>query len=209
MALSRRRPEAWRDDARRIWVEADLLDEATIEAAADRARAEAPELVIAATGLLHGPGLAPEKTYRSLNRESLTDVFAVNAVGPALLAKHFLPLAPPRSKSVFAAISARVGSIGDNRLGGWHSYRASKAALNMLIRTLAIEHKRSRPFGACVALHPGTVDTPLSRPFQSNVPQGGLFSASHAAGQLLEVISGLEPEQTGRFFAWDGSEIPW
>ena len=121
----------------------------------------------------------------------MNDVLAINTVGPAIVAKHFLPRMRRKGKSVFAVLSARVGSIGDNRLGGWTSYRASKAALNMVIRTLAIEHARRFPESILAALHPGTVDTPLSEPFQRNVPEGKLFSSDLAAQQLLQVIDGL------------------
>ncbi|MBZ6379544.1 hypothetical protein B5C34_07225 [Pacificimonas flava] len=183
----------------------DVEDEETVQRAA--AQVGEADLVIVATGLLHGDGYGPEKTYRSLSEEGLARAFQVNAIGPALVAKHFLPLLRREGRSVFAALSARVGSIADNRLGGWYGYRASKAALNQLIRTLAIEHRRKFPNSLCVALHPGTVDTALSKPFQSNVAEDKLFSAAYAARQLLTVIDGLDPEQTGRIFAWDGQEI--
>ena len=123
--------------------------------------------------------------------------------------KHVLPLSPRSGKFVFASLSARVGSIGDNRLGGWYAYRASKAALNMLIRTLAIEHRRTRPSGVCVALHPGTVETALSEPFRSGVPAEKLFSPAQAAEALLAVMDRLGPEANGGFYAWDGAPIPW
>jgi NAD(P)-dependent dehydrogenase (short-subunit alcohol dehydrogenase family) len=126
-----------------------------------------------------------------------------------LVAKHLLPLTPRSGPSLFAALSARVGSIGDNHLGGWYGYRASKAALNMLIRTIATEHRRTRPLGLCVALHPGTVDTALSAPFRSGVPDGKLFTPQQSAAALLDVMNNLGPEANGGFFAWDGSEIPW
>ena len=133
----------------------------------------------------------------------------MNAAGPALAAKYLLPLTPKTRPSLFAALSARVGSIGDNHLGGWYGYRASKAALNMLVRGLAIEHRRTRPMGNCVVLHPGTVDTALSAPFQSGVRDGGLFTPAQSAAALLGVMDRLGPEANGGFFAWDGSPIPW
>lgn len=186
----------------------DLEDEASLAAAAARFKADGPvHLVIVATGFLHAPGLAPEKAWRALDPLAMQRIFAVNAIGPALVAKHVLPILPRSGKSAFAALSARVGSISDNRLGGWHSYRASKAALNMIIRTLAIELARSHPGAVCVALHPGTVDTDLSRPFQDGVPSGSLTTPDIAAGRLLGVIDGLSPEQSGRLFGWDGHEI--
>ncbi len=126
-----------------------------------------------------------------------------------MVAKHFLPLLPRQGKSVFAALSARVGSIGDNRLGGWYGYRASKAGLNMIIRTLSIELTRSKPEAICVGLHPGTVDTALSRPFQSSLPPGCLFSPERSAGELLKVVDKLTCEDTGRIFAWDVNSIPY
>ena len=190
----------------------DLEDEASIAKAADtiRSRAEALSLVIVATGLLHdGDRLQPEKTWRSLRADVMARAFRVNTIGPALVAKHFLPCLTKDRKAAFAVLSARVGSIADNRLGGWHAYRASKAALNMIIKTLSVELEQRNPSALCVALHPGTVDTQLSRPFQAGVPRGRLFSPGDAAGALLTVLDGLGPEDSGGFFAWDGSAIPF
>ena len=210
VALSRRRPERWPNDERRGWISVDVLDEATLAAAAVRlSQIGQVTRIVVATGRLHGPGIGPEKSMRSLSLEAMTAQFAINAVGPALVAKHLLPLTPRNGPSLFAALSARVGSIGDNRLGGWYSYRASKAALNMLIHTLAIEFRRTRPLGVCVALHPGTVDTALSSPFQSGVAEGKLFTPDRSAAALLDVMDGLGPDANGGFFAWDGSVIPW
>lgn len=188
----------------------DLLDEDSIAAAAERVRAGgAPALIVVATGLLHDDAdLQPEKHWGAIRPESMQRSMAINAIGPALVAKHFLPLLPRRQRSVMAILSARVGSISDNRLGGWVSYRASKAALNMIIKTLSIELKRRNPDGILVGLHPGTVDTALSRPFQGNVPEGKLFSAPEAAGHLLSVIDQVEPDQSGMVMAWDGTEVP-
>lgn len=183
--------------------ELDLTDEASIAAAA--ARIGTPELVIVATGLLHEGERGPEKATRELDADWLMRQYAVNAVGPALVAKHFLPRLPKQGRSVFAVLSARVGSISDNRLGGWYGYRASKAALNQLVRTLAIEDKRRNDRGIVVALHPGTVDTRLSQPFQQSGRD--LFRPDRAAVQLLDVIDGLKPTDSGKLFAWDGSEI--
>ena len=186
----------------------DLTDEASIAAAAAQvAGGAAPALVIVATGLLHRDGLAPERTMRDLDPAAMAELFLVNASGPALVAKHFLPLMPKTGRWVFAALSARVGSISDNKLGGWHSYRASKAALNQLVRTLAIEERRRNDRSIVVALHPGTVDTALSRPFQANVRRDQLFAAGRAAVQLLDVLDGLKPPDSGKHFAWDGAEI--
>jgi NAD(P)-dependent dehydrogenase (short-subunit alcohol dehydrogenase family) len=188
----------------------DLTDEASVAAAAAAARPlTAPRLVIVASGLLHdAQGLRPEKTIAAIDPARLARLFAVNATGPALVAKHFLPLMPRQGRVVFAAVSARVGSITDNRLGGWYGYRASKAALNMLLRTIAIEWTRSAPDSVCVGLHPGTVDTPLSRPFQGGVAEGRLFTPARSAGHLLAVIGQLTPGDTGGVFAWDGAPIP-
>ncbi len=189
---------------------ADLLDDDAMDRAAQAiADAGRPSRVIVATGVLHGPGLSPEKTMRALTAEALTEVLRVNAVGPALVARRLLPLMPRDRPSAFAAISARVGSIGDNHLGGWYGYRASKAALNMLIRTLAVEHRRTHPLGLCVALHPGTVDTALSAPFQRGVAPERLFTPEVSAAALMQVLDGLGPDASGGFYAWDGAEIPW
>ena len=190
----------------------DLEREDTLAAAAQTAGEIANEyhLVILATGLLHdGVGLRPEKTWRDLNAVALEKAFQVNSIGPALIAKHFLPLMARGRKSAFAVLSARVGSIEDNQLGGWYAYRASKAALNMVIKTLSIELARRNPDSICVSLHPGTVDTALSKPFQGGVPKGKLFLPSYAAGQLLGVLDRLTPEDSGHLFAWDGQRLPF
>lgn len=189
----------------------DLSDEASIASAAARCGADGPlHLVFVATGVLHhGAELQPEKSWRALTAASLAESFAVNAIGPALVAKHFLQRLATGEKAVFAALSARVGSIEDNRLGGWYSYRATKAALHMLIRTFAIELARRNPTALCVALHPGTVDTPLSAPFQSSVPDGRLVRPRQAAEHLLHVIDGLDASASGNAFAWDGQRLPF
>lgn len=185
----------------------DILDETSIQTALTGL--QHVDLAIVATGLLHDPsGMTPEKSWRALDKDMLLRSFAANAVGPALLAKHVLPLLPRQGKSVFAALSARVGSISDNRLGGWYGYRASKAALNQIIRTLAVELARQRKDAICVGMHPGTVDSKLSRPFQSNVSEGRLFTPGFAAERLLAVIDSLEPTATGQLIAWDGQLIP-
>lgn len=187
----------------------DLMDEASIAAAAAHARTLGePRLVIVATGILHGPGIAPEKSWNALRADIMATVFAINCIGPSLIARHFLPLLPRQGRSVFAALSARVGSIGDNRLGGWHAYRASKAALNMMIRGLAIELARRAPQSLCIGLHPGTVDTPLSAPFQGNVPPDRLFAPADAAARLLAVIDAATSDDSGSVLAWDGSTVP-
>lgn len=186
----------------------DLLDETSIAAAAAHvAEGPPPTLVIVATGLLHDGDRGPEKALADLDSAWLARVHAVNAIGPVLVAKHFLPIMPRAGRTVFAALSARVGSIADNRLGGWHGYRASKAALNMLVRNLAIEERRRNDRSIVVGLHPGTVNTALSRPFQGNVAPGKLFDAERAALQLLDVIEELKPAGSGKLFDFEGEEI--
>ena len=186
----------------------DITDEASLAEAADQVQGEI-DLVIVATGRLLGEGMSPERSFAALDPEALARSFQVNAIGPALVAKHFLPRLPRDRPATFAVLSARVGSIEDNRLGGWYGYRASKAALNMLVRSLAIELARTRPLAVCVALHPGTVDTALSRPFQRNVAAEKLFTPSHSAERLLEVLDGLGPKDSGGFYAYDGRRIPF
>lgn len=205
IATSRARP-APTDDGRVTWRTLDLLDEASIAAAL--IDVEQLDLVVVATGVLHGDGLTPEKSWRALDGDALARAFAINAIGPALVAKHALPRLPRRGRAVFAALSARVGSIGDNRLGGWHAYRASKAALNQLIRTFSIEAAGARPDAICVGLHPGTVATALSAPFRSRVAAERLFTPAVSAAHLLRVIDTLTPAHTGALLAWDGSVIP-
>lgn len=183
----------------------DLTDEASIAAAAARVTIP-PTLVFVATGLLHDGDRGPEKALRDLDPAWLAKQLAVNAIGPALVAKHFVPLLP-KAGGIFAALSARVGSIGDNRLGGWYGYRAAKAALNQLIRTIAIETRRTNDRAIVVGLHPGTVDTALSKPFQANVAPGQLFTPDRAALQLLDVIDGLGVKDSGKIFDWQGAEI--
>jgi len=187
----------------------DLTDEASIAAAARHVGALGADvrLVIDASGILQGDGLTPEKSWRDLDIAQMTRAFAVNAIGPALLMKHFLPLLPRQGRSVFATLSARVGSIGDNRLGGWYSYRASKAALNQFMRTAAIELGRRQPAALCVALHPGTVATSLSAPF---VKAGlDVQTPQQAADRLLDTIERLPPGSSGGFFDHRGNPVPW
>ena len=186
----------------------DIEDEASIAAAAARiAAGPAPVLVIVATGLLHQGDRLPEKSYRELDPDWLAANLRVNAIGPALIAKHILPIMPKQGRTVFAILSARIGSISDNRLGGWYGYRMAKAAANQLVRTLSIEDKRRNDRSIIVGLHPGTVDTALSKPFQANVRPGTLFTPDRAASQLLDVIDGLKAPDTGRLFDFEGKEI--
>ena len=186
----------------------DLLSEASIAAAAAWVgeRGEV-RLVLDATGFLHDERFRPERSWGSIDPAHMAHAFAVNAIGPALLMKYFCPLLPREGRAVFATLSARVGSISDNRLGGWYSYRASKAALNQLVRTAAVELRRHNRDGLCVALHPGTVDTALSAPFAKS----GLDARSPdvAAREVLAVLDGLDAAATGGFFDHRGASINW
>lgn len=187
----------------------DLQDEASI-AAACAAIGGPLDMVLIATGrLTRADGTAPEKSYRALSADGLAELFAVNTIGPALIAKHTLPLLRRDGRAVFAALSARVGSISDNRLGGWHAYRMGKAALNMLVKNLALELARTHPQAIAVTLHPGTVDSALSAPFQRGVAAEKLFTPAFSAEALLGVLDGLTPADSGRLFAWDGALVPF
>ncbi|MEM7554337.1 MAG: SDR family NAD(P)-dependent oxidoreductase [Cyanobacteria bacterium P01_A01_bin.84] len=166
-------------------------------------------LVINCVGFLHDENQQPEKSLRHITSENLLRYFEINSIGSVLLAKHLLPLFKHQSRSVFASISAKVGSIGDNRLGGWYGYRASKAALNMFMHNVAIEYGRTSRNTIVVVLHPGTTDTGLSQPFQRNVPPEKLFPVERTVNQLLTVIDNLESTDSGEFFSWDGTRLPW
>ncbi|MGI2903478.1 SDR family NAD(P)-dependent oxidoreductase [Tolypothrix sp. VBCCA 56010] len=189
----------------------DITDESQIIEAVQKIRAEVNKLhfVINCVGLLHDETLQPEKSLRQINPDNLLRYFQVNSIASVLLAKHLLPLFRHQERSIFASISAKIGSIGDNQLGGWYGYRASKAALNMFMRTVAIEYNRTSPKTIVVTLHPGTTDTRLSHPFQGNVPAEKLFSVERTVSQLLTVIEQLQQEDSGQFFSWDGSRLPW
>lgn len=206
-----RRPNAALSHRAR-WSAVDVIDDASISSAA--AELTEVDLAIVATGMLHRkatadrPAMAPEKTMRALDATQMMESFAVNAIAPALIAKHILPKFPRDRRAVFAALSARVGSISDNRLGGWYSYRASKAALNQILKTLSIELAVRHPMAVCVGLHPGTVDTALSNPFQGNVAKDKLFSPDHAACHLINVIDALTPLHTGGVYDWKGLKVP-
>ncbi len=189
--------------------EFDSDDEASLAAAASTIGGEL-DLVLVTTGLLHRAGLPlPEKSFRTLDPAAMAELYRANTIGPAMIAKHFLPLLPRGRRAVFAVLSARVGSIGDNRLGGWHSYRAAKAALNMLVANFAIECRRSHPLAVIAALHPGTVDTALSAPFQRGLPDGQVQPPAAAAAALLATLARLTPDQSGGLYAWDGTRLPW
>ena len=191
----------------------DYLDEASIAAAAHSVAALctgsglALRLLLVATGFLHGEQGRPERSWTHLNAAYLQQVFAINALGPALLIKHFFPLFPTRGPCIAGFVSARVGSISDNALGGWYGYRASKAALNQLVKTASIELSRRNRESICVALHPGTVDTALSRPFAKT---GLKVRTPHqAAGDLLAVLSGLTPADSGALVDYQGCKLPF
>jgi NAD(P)-dependent dehydrogenase (short-subunit alcohol dehydrogenase family) len=183
----------------------DVTDEASVEAGLGRL--EGPfDLVLVATGALEIGGAAPEKALRQVSAQAMLDQFALNCVGPSLVLKHSVRLLPREGRAVFAALSARVGSIGDNGFGGWYSYRTAKAALNQMIHTGAIELGRSHREAICVALHPGTVETEFTRKYLGRHPA---VPASESAENLLRVIEGLRPEDSGGFFDWQGKTVPW
>ena len=183
----------------------DLMDDAGVRRAL--ARFDWPfDMVLVATGALEIDGARPEKTIRAITARAMADQFALNTIGPALVLREAGRLLPRDRRAVFAALSARVGSIGDNALGGWISYRAAKAALNQVVHTGAIELSRSHPHAICVALHPGTVATSFTAEYQArhdSVP------SDQAAANLLTVLDGLTPDQSGGFYDWAGKEIPW
>lgn len=186
----------------------DLDHDASIEAAARLLAACAPfDLIIVASGLLHGAGIVPERSVRHIDGAALDRLFRVNATGPAVIFRHFLPLLTRDARGVMVALSARVGSIGDNRSGGWVGYRAAKAALNQIIRTIAIELKRTHPKAILAGLHPGTVDTRLSAPFQRNVAPEKLFAPGQSAALLLDVIDRLTADDSGHCLDWAGEKI--
>lgn len=187
----------------------DLCDEASIAAAAQQLGASGPplELLINATGVLSAQDCVVEKSWRQIDPLSMARVFAINTIGPALLIKHFAPLLSKTAVSKMVYLSARVGSIGDNQLGGWYSYRASKAALNQLVHTAAIELKRSNPEAICIALHPGTVATSMTQPFVRAVQQPQ--TPALAAERMLAVIEQLQAEQSGGFFDHLGIPVVW
>lgn len=184
----------------------DIAYEASVAGAAEALAGRQFDLIIVASGVLEGAGAPPEKSFAALSAEAMARVITVNAIGPALVVKHFSPLLAPKSPSVMAFLSARVGSIGDNRLGGWMSYRASKAALNQIVRCASIELKRTRPAAVALALHPGTIETPLTEKYA-----GGRYTATpdDCARQLLDLCQTASPDMSGRFFAYDGAEIAW
>jgi NAD(P)-dependent dehydrogenase (short-subunit alcohol dehydrogenase family) len=189
----------------------DITDEAQIAATVATIQAATPVLheVINCVGWLHQAQMLPEKSLRQLNTDQLLHYFQVNSIGAVLLAKHVQPLLKHQDRAVLATISAKVGSIGDNQAGGWYGYRASKAALNMFMKTVAIEYKRTCPRAIVVNLHPGTTDTQLSQPFQRHVPPAKLFTVTRTVQQLLTVMDSLQETDSGTFLSCDGSQLPW
>jgi NAD(P)-dependent dehydrogenase (short-subunit alcohol dehydrogenase family) len=189
----------------------DITEESQIEAGIKQIKESVKRLHLAiyCVGVLHEGELTPEKSLKQIVPENLLYYFQVNSIGAVLLAKHLMPLFKHSDRSIFASISAKVGSIEDNHLGGWYGYRASKAALNMFLKTIAIEYSRRCPKTIVVALHPGTTDTRLSQPFQKNVPPEKLFPVEHTVNLLSTVIKGLEIKNSGQFFSWDGTLLPW
>ncbi len=185
----------------------DVTDEASIKAAMEALKGgEAPRLVFNAIGILSdGDALQPEKSYRHQNMQAFQRVFTVNTFGPALVARHAIDLMPRHGRTLLAALSARVGSVSDNQIGGWHAYRASKAALNMLIRNYAIEVGRRNKAFIAVALQPGTVDTALSKPFQGSA--NTIFTPEESAAKLVDVLARLGPDASGKLFDHSGAEI--
>ncbi|NKM59384.1 SDR family NAD(P)-dependent oxidoreductase [Rhizobium anhuiense] len=184
----------------------DLTDENSVQCAADMLKSNEFDLIICATGALTIGGMGPEKSIRQISQNAMMAQFAVNAVGPALVVKHFVPLLAKKKRVILALLSARVGSIGDNALGGWISYRSSKAALNQIVHTAAIEVARANPLSLLVTVHPGTVITQLSDPFSSGHRRS---EPDEAAKRILWMLDDLTPHHTGGFFAYDGTTIPW
>jgi len=183
----------------------DVTDEASVKAALGKATG-AYQLIFVATGALVVGGAEPEKALKDVTAQAMSDQFAVNCIGPSLVMKHALPLLPRKGPSCFAALSARVGSIGDNKIGGWYSYRTAKAALNQMIHSAAIELKRTHREAVCVALHPGTVATDFTAKYAG---RHKTVEPEEAAHNLLAVLEGLGPDDSGKFYDWQGEQVAW
>jgi NAD(P)-dependent dehydrogenase (short-subunit alcohol dehydrogenase family) len=198
-------------DSRLQCLPVDVTIEAQIAKAAQiiQSTSGCLHLVVNCVGILQTDQIQPEKSLRHIDSDRLLQYFQTNSIGALLWAKHLQPLFKHPDPSIFASISAKVGSIGDNQLGGWYGYRASKAALNMLMRNVSIEYRRTCPNSIVIMLHPGTTDTDLSKPFQANVPEGKLFGVDRTVRQLLTVINKLKSTDSGLFFNWDGTILPW
>ena len=197
------------DDARLRCLPVDVTIEEQIAQAVQVLKTNNLRYVINCVGLLHDGEMQPEKSLRQIDSEQMLRYFQVNSVSAVLWAKHLQPVFKRSDQSIFASISAKVGSIGDNQLGGWYGYRASKTALNMLMKNVSIEYRRTCPQTIVVVLHPGTTATNLSQPFQRNVPPEKLFSVERTVSQLLKVTDQLSIENSGEFFNWDGQKLPW
>ncbi|MEZ8692716.1 SDR family oxidoreductase [Vibrio splendidus] len=195
------------ENSRLNWHKVDATNEADIEQLSKQF--EKLDWLINCVGMLHTPELGPEKNLSSIDPEFFLKNISVNTLPSLLLAKHFTPILRTSDNPKFAVVSAKVGSISDNRLGGWYSYRSSKAALNMFIKTMSIEWQRTIKKGTVLALHPGTTDTALSKPFQTNVPEGKLFESSYVAHQLVDIIRTATPDNSGHFYAYDGEQLSW
>lgn len=209
-AVSRGEVESAPVDARFKGRRLDITIEPQISDLSDELRSVAPNLIVNCTGRLHTSEYGPERSWKHLDMQTMRSVFEVNTFGVALLIKHLVPTMPLRERGIFASLSARVSSIGDNRLGGWYSYRASKTAQNMLLKTASLEARRRYPALALVGLHPGTVATQLSSPFTRHLPKTHrVFTPTESANHLLTVIGNLSAADSGGLFAWDGTAIPW
>ncbi len=213
LALSREYPDRLTCIQLEITDESDIVQCVEQISIALRANGHPLGWVINCIGLLHQGDLQPEKSLRQINPEQLLTYFQINSIGSVLLAKHLAPLLKQsnqqRDRVIFATLSAKVGSIGDNHLGGWYGYRASKAALNMFMRSIAIEYRRTCKGAIVVMLHPGTTETTLSEPFRRGVLPEKLFSIDRTVSQLITVMDTLTPEDSGEFFSWDGTRLPW
>ena len=204
-AISRTHIET--NDERIKYIQMDITDEKSVENAAKTIKGKYLDQIIIATGILHTSSFGPEKSIRDISVNKFVEVLTVNTIGPALVGKYFLPLLNKKNKSVMAFLSARVGSISDNKLGGWYSYRASKSALNQVIKNFSIEIRRTNLNAVIIGLQPGTVKSKLSEPFQKNVKEGALISAEESVTKLFKVIEGSSNIESGSLFGWDGKII--
>ena len=201
------RTEVELNDERIIHINIDVTDEVSVKAAASKIGENRLDKLIVATGILHTELFGPEKSIKDIKIENFVKIFSVNAFGPALIGKYFLPLMKKDKKSIAAFLSARVGSISENKLGGWYAYRASKSALNQIIKNFSIEAKRTNPTGIIIGLQPGTVKSKLSEPFQKNVKKGKLLLPKDSVKSLIRVIESVMQNDSGKIFDWKGEEI--
>ena len=201
------RTEVKSNDKRIIHINIDVTDEVSVKAAASKIEENRLDRLIVATGVLHTKSFGPEKSIKDIKIENFVKIFSVNTFGPALIGKYFLPLMKKDQKSIVAFLSARVGSISENKLGGWYAYRASKSALNQIIKNFSIEAKRTNSSGIIIGLQPGTVKSKLSEPFQKNVKKGKLFLPEDSVDSLIKVIENVMQNDSGKIFDWEGEEI--